>query len=487
MEEVTRKIVKLISSGWVFVLALLIFVAETAYLALTSRFPMAFDESYHFSLIKFFSHRLNPIVTSQASGTYGLGAIVQNPSFLYHYLLSFPYRFIALFTNSPEVEATSLRFVNIALALASLIIMRKLLRLMNLSDALVNIVMLVFALTPMVVLLSAQINYDNLLILAVTLCLYETVTFSKKLDRKIFDAKGLLTLACLCLFTSVVKFVFLPIFLAITAFVGFKLALYRPPGGTGLIAVAKKSFADISKSTKLFLLAAGLLGSFFFVRLYGVNLVKYHNPAPQCNQVLNIQDCTRYYAWDSNYNTRQQELAHPTTNMMNVPQYNGYWLLVNGFGLFGAIMPLLGPYYISPTFCLIVIILWAAAIACTIVNFKKVRKGNKNLLTVIGISLVYVLAIWGRNYHDYLQLGKPVAIDGRYLVPVLIYFYALLGLGTQYALADRRPRQLIIKLALVALTVFSFIYYGGFVQYISHISPSYGRISPSNNFFIGKE
>jgi len=487
MEEATRKIIKLIGSGWVFIFTLLVFVAETAYLALTSRFPMAFDESYHFSLIKFFSHRLNPIVTSQASGTYGLGAIIQNPSFLYHYLLSFPYRFIALFTSSPEVEAISLRFVNISLAVASLIIMRKLLRLMNLSEALVNIVMLVFALTPMFMLLSAQINYDNLLIPAVTLCLFETVAFSQKLDRKIFDAKGLLTLACLCLFASVVKFVFLPILAAIAVFVGFRLAFYRPPGGTGLIAAAKKSFAGIGKSTKLLLLAAGLLGSFFFVRLYGVNLVKYHNPAPQCNQVLNIEDCTKYYAWDSNYNTRQQELAHPTANKMNVPQYTGYWLAINGFGLFGAIMPLLGPYYISPTFCLIVIILWTAAIVCTVVNFKKIPRGNKNLLTVIGISLVYVLAIWGRNYHDYLQLGKPVAIDGRYLVPVIIYFYALLGLGTQYALAAKRPPQLIIKLSLVVLTVFSFVYYGGFAQYITHISPSYGRISPSDDFFIGKE
>jgi hypothetical protein len=487
MEDGTRKIVNLVGSGWTFGFTLLIFVAETAYLALTSRFPMAFDEAYHFSLIKFFSHRLNPIVTIQASGTYGLGAIVQNPSFLYHYLLSFPDRFITLFTSSLELQAVGLRLVNIAFAVASLVIMRKLLRLVNLSGALTNIVILVFALTPIVTVLSAQINYDNLLILATTSCLYETITFIKKLDRKIFDAKCLLRLLCLCLFASLVKFAFLPILAAIAALIAFRVTSYRPPKGASRLSAAKKSFADIGKTSRLLLLAAGFLGSFLFVRFYGVNLVKYHNPAPACNQVLNIQDCEQYYAWDSDYKTQQQEKAHPTPNKMNIAGYSGYWLFINGFGIFGAILPLEGPYYFSPTFCLIVLMLFFIAFVCTIMNSKKVLRANKDLLAITGVGLIYVLSVWARNYHDYLQLGQPIAIDGRYLVPVIIYFYALLGLGAQYALARKRTPQLIIKSALVLLTVFSFIYYGGYAQYVTHISPLYGRISPSNSFVIGKE
>jgi len=487
MEDQTRKVAKLLSSQWTFVFTLLVFVAETGYLSLTSRFPMAFDESYHFSLIKFFSHRLNPIVTSQAGSTYGLGAIVQNPSFLYHYLLSFPYRLVALFTNSLEVQAVGLRFVNIAFAVASLIVMRRLLRLLNLSGALTNIVVLVFALTPVVTALSAQINYDNLLILAVTLCLYETAAFARKLDRKIFDAQSLLTLLCLCLFSSLVKFAFLPVFAGITVLVACKLAFYRPPKKSSRLSVARKSFAGIAKTSKLLLLVAGLVSSFLFVRLYGVNLVKYHNPAPQCSQVLNIRDCKHYYAWDSDYNAQQQEKAHPATDTMNVLGYGVYWLAINGFGIFGAILPLAGPYYLSPTFCLIVVILLTVAFVCMAVNFKKVLKGHKNLLAIIAISLFYALAIWGRNYHDYLQLGQPVAVDGRYLVPVLIYFYALLGLGAQYALASKQTPQLIIKWALVLLVVFSFLYYGGYAQYVTRIYPVYGRISSSDNFVIDKE
>src|ERR1035438_773805 len=160
-----KKFSSFLESNWLTIIILLIFAAEASWLALTSRFPMAFDEGYHFNLIQFFSHRFNPIVTSQPSSTYALGAIVHNPSFLYHYLLSFPYRLIAHFTSSIETQVILLRFINIGLAITSLLIMKKILSRLGLPYILVNILLLVFALTPLVTALSAQINYDNLLIL----------------------------------------------------------------------------------------------------------------------------------------------------------------------------------------------------------------------------------------------------------------------------------------------------------------------------------
>jgi hypothetical protein len=487
MEEKIQQLLKLVGSSWVFAFTLVLFTAETGWLALTSRFPMAFDESYHLSLIEFFSHRLNPIVTSQAANTYGVGAVVQNPSFLYHYLLSFPYRFIELFTHSLEVEAVSMRFINVAFALASLVVMRKLLRLVKISDAPANLIMLVFALTPIVIALSAQTNYDNLLILMTTLCIYQTIAFTQKLDRKIFDAKSLLTLICLCLFSSLVKFTFVPVFLAITAVVVWKMASYKPPKRANLISEAKRSFAAIGKYSKAALLAIGILGSFLFIRFYGVNLVKYHNPAPQCSQVLSVKACLQYYPWHNNYNLRQQEEAHPTTNKWSTVKYTTDWLFINGYGLFGELLPLAGPYYLSPMFCLIVLVILSIALVCTLVNFKKILQDNKSLPALAAVSLIYTLFIWGRNYHDYLRLGIPVAIDARYLIPVLLYFYLIMALGVIYAFEGKHKPQLIGKLCLVVLTVFSFVYYGGFTQYIQHITPIDGHIRPSDNFLLIKD
>ena len=470
-------------SGRTFAAILLLFTGETGWLAVTSRFPMAFDEAYHFGLIQFFSHRLNPIVTTQSSSTYKFGALIQGPSLLYHYLLSFPYRFVALFSHSLVTEVIVLRLINVGFAVATLIIMRKLLRFTTLSDGSVNLIVLIFALTPIVTALSAQINYDNLLILMTTLCVYETILFSRKIEENVFDIKNLLVLLCLCLFSSLVQYSFLPIFVAFLAIVIWKCHSYKRRQNIQLRLAAQKSFKHLGKYTKLALLATGILGSLLFIRIYGVNVVKYHNPAPQCNQVLNTADCKRYYAWNSNYKLRQYFKAHPTSRTLNLVQYDAYWLMTVSVSLFCAILPLHGPYYLSPVYYFMMLVFMSGGIVCAGANFKRMMRADSVLPILFVISLVYVLSLWARNYHDYLQLGATIAIGGRYLLPVLACLYVLLVRGVQYAIQSRpRKTQPIITIGLGFLIIVSFIYYGGFMQYVTHITPKYGKLSATNDF-----
>ena len=474
-----------IASNWVFVCTMLLFAAETGWLALTSRFPMAFDEAYHFNLIQFFAHRLNPVVTSQTASTYKFGAIVQNPSFLYHYLLSFPDRFVTLFTYNPEPQVIVLRLINIAFALGSLYVMKKLLRLLQVPDGLANILLLIFALTPIVTVLSAQINYDNLFILSAALCVYQTVFFAHRLNRNVFDTKALLVLLSLCLFSSLVKFAFLPILLAIAGITAWKIARYRHRHrGRRLLSTAAKNFAAIGRSAKLVLLTAVLIGSLLFVRFYGVNLVKYHNPAPQCSQILSFKACKHYYAWDSNYNVLQYQRLHPTANKMNTAQYSMYWLLLTSYFLFGATMPLQGPYSLSDAFYLIIILLTALGLVCTIVNFRKMLRANKNVSALALISFTYLLFLWGRNYHDYVHLGQAVAVNGRYWVPVLFYLYTLAGLGVYHAFSGKNESRARSRSILAVMVIAAFVYYGGYMQYMYRIDPVYGGLKPSNNFIL---
>lgn len=483
MEIKIRKLSDIIGSGRLFLFTVFLFVAETGWLSLTSRFPMAFDEAYHFGLIQYFSHHLNPIITKQASSSYKFGAIIQDPSFLYHYLMSFPYRFIELFTKSYEVQVIGLRFINIIIAVFSLIVLRKILRAIGFSAALTNILVLAFALTPMVTALSAQINYDNLLILAVCLCVYETILCIKELDSKVLNVGRLITLLCLCLFASLVKFAFLPILVAIFGLVLWRLLVFSRSRKASVLNLAKKNFKKLSTSTKIILILATVLGSFLFTRFYIVNVVKYHSPAPQCNQILSIEDCKQYYAWNSNYMLAQQHAVHPVKRSMDVITYFSYWFLLLVLELFGEIMPLQGISYVSEPFIVIVIILASSALMCTIVNFRNMLR-NRSLLAVSIIALLYLIALFARNYHDYLRFDQPVAIDGRYLIPVLIYIYALLGTGlrdTLNTLGSYGPR---LKGILALVVIISFIIFGGFTQYITHITPKYGRISPLDNFIL---
>lgn len=478
----TRDLIRLLGSGWMFRATILVFALETLWLAITSRFPMAFDEGYHFGLIQFFSHRLNPIVTSQPPDTYKFGALVQNSSLLYHYLMSFPYRIITLFTHDVVTQIVCLRILNIGLAVVGLLIIRKLLRLLRLSDALANLLVLMFALTPIVTDLSAQINYDNLLIPAVGLCMYQTVVFIRGLDKGRFDTKALLSLIVLCAFSSLIKFAFLPVLTAIAFVVIWRIA--RSKDRARLAADAKRNFQAMGPYTKYLLTIAAIVGSLLFVRFYVVDLVEYHNPVPQCNQVLNDRDCRHYYAWDNNYNAKRYNKAHPPPIHFNAVKYTGYWVIVNTLELFSVIFPLQGSVHIFTSYLVVVGMLGTLAFICTVVNFKRIFR-DRSMRVLAAVSFIYLFSLWARNYHDYLQLGWPAAIDGRYIIPVLIYAYVFLASGFRYMLEEFSPTVArTTKTGLALVTIVSFLYLGGFHQYLHYIDPVYGNIDKSNDYHL---
>lgn len=481
METKIRSLIRLLGSGWFFGFTLLLFVVESGWLALTAGFPMAYDEAYHLGLIRVFSHHLSPIITSQASDTYKFGAIIQNPSFLYHYLLSLPYRFMTLLTHDMGLQVIGLRLINVAIAVASLVVMKRLLRLMNLSDAKANMLILVFALTPLFMVLSAQINYDNLLILAVVVSTYETMVFLRRLDQGVFDTKRLLILLSLCLFSSLIKFAFLPIFAAIAGIIAWKTGLFGGQGFAKVRTNAKSGFAKINRHTRLLLVFTVTLGGFLFVRFYVVNSFRYHNPVPQCNQVLNVHDCKSYYAWESNYLIQRSYKMHGTHARLNVAQYGGRWLTINTFELFAAVVPLAGIIYAYEPYFLFVFLLGTAAFVCTVRDFGKIAH-NRDMNLLLVISLVYILSLWARNYHDYMQTGMPVALHGRYLLPVLMYLYVMLGLGLDYALTGWRAHAREAKTALAVVIIVAFVAYGGARQYVTYVYPEYGRLSRSTGF-----
>jgi hypothetical protein len=475
-------LVGFIGSSWFFAVTLFLFIFESSWLAITSRFPMAFDEQYHFGLIQVYSHHLNPIITHQVSSTYKYGALIQNTSFLYHYLLGYFYRVIILFTQSYETQVICLRLINVILAVASILVIRKLLRAINVSAGLTNVLVLAFAFTPIVPVLSAQINYDNLLNLLIWLCVYETVLFTKHLDQKIFDIQCLLLLTSLLLFSSLVKYSFLPIGLAIVLILIWKIRAYQRLLTRGLITELKKSFKRASVIPRTLLLGTCLIGGLLFARVYFVNIVRYHTPIPQCDRVLNISACEHYYAWESNYLLLQSKKTNLALPKKNIVEYTAYWLVISTEGDIGAIMPLQGLYYIPSVFATVFALLGAISLVCMLVNFKKLMRNNWGLRIFVLVSLLYLCALWARNYFDYLHLGKVVAIDGRYTIPVLIFIYTLLATGLKYTYNGHR--WLDLKVALALVVIIAFVVGGGFVQYITHIDPVYGHLSSTNTFSL---
>lgn len=482
METRVRASIKLLSSGWALAFFMLIFVIETGWLAITSRFPMAYDEAYHFGLIKFFSHHLNPVITSQTADTYRFGPLVHDTPFLYHYPLSFAHRAINLFTHNPEIQIICLRFINIAIAVAGLLVLRKLLRLTRVSDALSNLIILALALTPVMTVVSAQINYDNLLILAVTACVYETIVFLRQLDRNRFDSKRFLILLNLCFFTSLIKVAFLPVFVAIAVVVLWKIIARRRAGASRFASTARRSFASIPSGARTFLLTAAVLGSLLFTWFYLVNMVEYRTPVPRCQQVLSIQKCAHYPPWNHLHKIQTYYDTHPLPYELGRAGFVSWWLTSNTFQLFGTQIPIAGTLSAPTTYLLIVMLIGALATVCTAMNFRNTLRRNPDLKILLAVSLIYLVFLWAWNYRDYLSIGVPSAIHGRYLLPVLAWVYIILASGVSYALRGRNMSVLAAKAALATVVIISFVYYGGFREYVRFVDPAYGRLGPSNDF-----
>src|ERR1700722_8925502 len=75
-----------------FLIILTMFVIESVWIAVSAGFPMAFDESFHFGIIKLYAKQWSPFFSHQPAGGNAYGALTADPSYLYHYLMSFPYR-----------------------------------------------------------------------------------------------------------------------------------------------------------------------------------------------------------------------------------------------------------------------------------------------------------------------------------------------------------------------------------------------------------
>src|SRR4051812_30373118 len=93
------RIIRLLNSSLFFKIVVALLVLQAAWIAFTGLYPMAFDEDYHLGVIRLYAHHLSPFWDGQPDGADRFGAVARDPSFLYQYLMSFPYRLISLVTS----------------------------------------------------------------------------------------------------------------------------------------------------------------------------------------------------------------------------------------------------------------------------------------------------------------------------------------------------------------------------------------------------
>jgi hypothetical protein len=456
------KIPAILGSRRFFYGVLLFFVLESLWVAFSARYPMAFDEDFHVGIIKIYSHQWLPFLPGQPENGNPFGALATDPSYLYHYLMSFLYRLLAAVTDNQMVQIIGLRLLNIPMVAIALVLFRRLLLRAGVSAAYTHTALAVFVLIPILPLLSGQINYDNLLLpLIAGMCLLAFEIYRSFLRQRV-PLVSLLLLAAVCLTASLVKYAFLP--MAMVTFVFVLIGLWRGfygRGGKALPAACITAFRSARRPALWVLVAAVVVLSGLWLQRYGVNVVKYHTPVPACDAVLDEADCSEYGPWVRNYELAQ---AKGDVNESRLA-YTWHWLQALHYRLFFMVN---GPYdnYRNyppmPLPSATAVLLAVSGLVAVVLYFRRLFKGQPLLVYLAVMALFYGIVLWVEDYSQFIETGQPVAINGRYLLPILLPVAAVLGRALHLAFSAT-PRA---KAWAAALVIVLFLQGGGVFSFI---------------------
>ena len=466
MREKTKQIYSILGSKKLFWIIFLIFIFEASWIALSAVYPQAFDEDFHFGLIKVYSHYWSPFLTKQPASANSFGAVIHDPSFLYHYLMSFPYRFIALFVHGTPGQVIILRFIDIGFFAWSLVLFRKILKRVGLSNQLTNLILFLFILIPVVPQLAGQINYDDLLMPLVAIsCLltFKTIDQIKAKDPKIIT---LFWLLIACLTATLVKYEFGPIFLGIILYLGYLIYKNYKSQFKYLVKQLYSGWGKQSLIWKLIMIVAFVFLMAMFIERDGYNLYKYHALAPNCSQVLTTSDCSAYSVWSNNNQTHIATVNNQThVKFMNPISYLGSWAYWMWYRLFFAVS---GPnnfinYPPLPLPAAGLLIIFVLAVYSILRYGRKIFHNNPYLAFIALVSFLYLVILITDGYSVYRYTGTLELMNGRYLLPVIFFLAAIAGTAFSVSLKNSVPKKLFFS----ALVLIMFLDGGGLITFIT--------------------
>lgn len=422
---------------WILSLGIgLVFVLLASRIAFGAHYLLPYDEGYHIGIIETYAHHLNPFLSSQPVGADAYGAVVRDPSYLYHYLMSFPFRLIVHITQTPMQQVFALRAINIALGLCTLYLVYRLMRRCGLSTLGSQLVAFGLAVTPVFYDVAAQVNYDNLLMPAVLLALLLGLRLVREIEQENLSFRLLGGFCATLLLASLIKFTFLPVAAALV--IGVLAGGMRIAGLRGAWVQVARSYRRAGRRERAVVILLVLLASFAWGQRYAVNIVQYHDPNPDCAAVLPISSCSKYSIWVRN---NQLHVTAPERSTVSTDPiaFTAYWLRSMYFEVYSLV-------YSSPDKVTYVtkdpvrIIARAVVVVGFMAGVAVLLKANKSWLLMGMVVTVYLAALWHQNYSDFSAMRVIVAVQGRYLLPImpLVYGFAAFGYEAFYRAARER-------------------------------------------------
>lgn len=460
VQHITRWVYSISTREAFFLVLLGLFVLQAAWLAFTAIYPMPFDEFTHVGAIQLYAKQWSWVITGQPLDTGIIGDLTSEPSFLYRWLMSYPYRVLDSFLSIDQA-IIAMRLMNVAMVAGGIVLFRRLLREWAISDRIINIVLLAFVMTPIVPFLAAHVNYDNLMFLLTPIVLLYAGRLIKGNDRLVGNLALFMLVGGV---TVLAKQTFLPIMGILVVYIGYILVRRN---GSKLPGNLKQSWASTPKNITFYIVATGFLvvGVLAGERYIG-NLVQYGTFRPSCEAVQPVEFCEDNGPWYRNNvaNVENRPSEPPYGNPLSFSQY---WVTRMMRGYFAAFQHTptqgaterepYGPIVVRPLLPVqINIAITIAFIGIFAVFLKRKQIGrNQYLRFALVIVLGFIAVQWAYNYSGYLKMWKAEAIQARYTYPLMILIFTLIAWSLSKLIASRQTK------AVMVVALFIFYVWGG--------------------------
>lgn len=440
--KLNRHLYQLLASHGFFLVIVGLFVLASVFVAAVSIYPMAFDEDFHLGIIKIYASHPLPWGFNETSAMAQFGNVPHDPSWLFHWLMSFPYNFLHLLGINETGIVFGLRLINIALFVGGIVFIKKVLKRTRLGNASINIILALWLLIPIMTQIAGQINYDNLIIFMFALALW----LAQEILTDIRKNQPFISTAVLLLITilvgSATKYAFLPAAIGIIIVVAVSMWRHRKTLNYKLPVDRPLYLATLG-----ILLVVALCANYRYVQ----NVTEFRSISPSCDQTFSANDCLRYgvYARDSEYRAVKANdfvAKNPLNYLVSewVPGlvFRLFFVVSGPTNGYDTRQPAIIPLIISS-------IIGGLALLMMIVYFRTTLNQPYVWLFLLPVVL-YVGALFIQLYGSYRDTAVPVAINGRYLIP-FIPLVAALAVPALRNLKRVRYSSIIASFAIVLL------------------------------------
>lgn len=456
-----------VGSVWATWVIVAVFAAQAGLLAVSLRESL-YDEAYHLKAIGYFADGGSPWGTQPGSLT-GVGDLERYGSYLYHWLFSYPWRWTDGLAD--DTRRTVLRLLTVLLVSGALLAIRRLGRALGLSGLASNIVVLIVAAVPMTTFLAVTVNYDNLAFLLLPLMWIPAV---RLLGADRIDGYGWTFFLLAAAGLSLSKYSMLPL-VGVTG-IAVIVAQVRVLRRTRSLGLDRWRW----RPGPVAALVAVVIAVAALVERYGVNLLRFRAVQPDCADVQTVRICRTWGPWGRNYNLDRVNVDDPFTvgGLIQyvthewVPRTLSSWSLFPVGGEEGTLATT-GPHILGTA-----LVVGVVGTVLLIVLAPRAALARPGGLTLFLASAAYLVILVSENFSDYLDLGEVVAVQGRYLQPVMVPLLLLAARALTAILAmNGRPVGIAMRWGGLVLLVFGLSQTAGLIGILARSEPEWFRES----------